>query len=97
MSLWSSDNPYHLCEPRAVGESNFANRSFSYVAPKLYSKLSLSLKQIESVDTLKKQLKSSSFLGLTICLIIQFVKNTHYNLWFASFELFSSAYEFQNV
>ena len=28
MSLWSSDDPYHLCEPKAVGESNFANRSF---------------------------------------------------------------------
>ena len=61
MSLWSSDDPYHLCEPRAVGESNFANRSFSYVAPRLYNKLPLSLKQIESVDTFKKQLKSFFF------------------------------------
>ena len=33
------------------------------------------------------------FFGPTI----QFVKNTHHNTWFASFELFSSAYEFQNV
>ena len=61
MSLQSSDDPYHLCEPRAVGESNFANCSFSYVAPRLYNKLPLSLKQIESVDTFKKQLKSFFF------------------------------------
>ena len=61
MSLRSSDDPYHLCEPRAVGESNFANCSFSYVAPRLYNKLPLSLKQIESVDTFKKQLKSFFF------------------------------------
>ena len=97
MSLRSSDDLYHLCEPRVVGESNFANRSFSYVAPRLYNKLPLSLKQIKSVDTLRNSLSHFSFLGLTICPTIQFVKNTHYNTWFASFELFSSAYEFQNV
>ena len=61
MSLRSSDDPYHLCEPRAVGESNFANRSFSYIAPRLYNKLPLSPKQIKSVDTFKKQLKSFFF------------------------------------
>ena len=61
MSLRSSDDPYHLCEPRAVGEGNFANHSFSYVAPRLYNKLPLSLKQLESVDTFKKQLKSFFF------------------------------------
>ena len=38
-----------------------------------------------------------SFLGLTICPTIQFVKNMHYNSWVAPFELFSSAYEFLNV
>ena len=61
MSLRSSDDPYHLCDPRAVGESNFANRSFSYVASRLYNKLPLSLKQVESVDTVKKQLESFFF------------------------------------
>ena len=61
MSLRSSGDPYHLCEPRAVGESNFANCSFSYVAPRLYNKLPLSLKQIESLYTFKKQLKSFFF------------------------------------
>ena len=61
MSLQSSDDPYHLCESRAVGESYFANRSFSHVAPRLYNKFPLSLKQIESVDTFKKQLKSFFF------------------------------------
>ena len=38
-----------------------SNRSFSYVALRLYNKLPLSLKQIESVDTFKKQLKSFFF------------------------------------
>ena len=61
MSLQSSDDPYHLCELRVIGESNFANRSFSYVAPRLYNKLPLSLKQIKSVDAFKKQLKSFFF------------------------------------
>ena len=41
--------------------SNFANRSFSYVASRLYNKLPLSLKQIKSVDTFKKQLQSFFF------------------------------------
>ena len=61
MGLRSSDDPYHLCEPRAVGESNFANRSFSYVAPRLYNKFPHSSKQTESMDTFKKQLKSFFF------------------------------------
>ena len=61
MSLQSYDDPYHLCESRAIGESNFANRSFSYVAPRLYNKLPLSLKQIESMDSFKKQLKTFFF------------------------------------
>ena len=60
LTIYVSD-PYHLCEPRAVRESNFANRSFSYVAPRLYKKLPFSLKQIESVDTFKKHLKSIFF------------------------------------
>ena len=61
MGLRSSDDSYHLCEPRAVGESNFANLSFSYVVPRLYNKLPFSLKQIKSVDTFKKQFESFVF------------------------------------
>ena len=63
MSLRSSDDPYHLHVPRTVGESNFANCSFSYVAPRLYDKLPPSLKQVESVDTFKKQLRSFFFFS----------------------------------
>ena len=37
--LQSADNPYHLHEPRAIGERAFANRYFSYIAPHLHNKL----------------------------------------------------------
>ena len=33
--LRSADDPYCLHEPRAIGERGFANRSFSYIAPRL--------------------------------------------------------------
>ena len=61
MALRSSDDPYHLTEPRAVGERPFAARSFSYMAPRLYNRLPVSLKQLDSVETFKKHLKSFLF------------------------------------
>ena len=39
-------------EPRAVGERGFANLSFSYIAPCLYNKLTITVKQIDSLNTL---------------------------------------------
>ena len=50
IGLRSSGNHCRLQEPRAAGERGFADRSFSYVAPRSYSKLSASLRQIESLD-----------------------------------------------
>ena len=42
--LRSADDPYCLHEPRAIGERGFANRSFSYIAPRLYNKLPITIK-----------------------------------------------------
>ena len=62
MELRSSDDDYNLNEPRAVQERSFADRSFSYVAPRLYNRLPASMKQLASVDVFKKQLKTFLFL-----------------------------------
>ena len=98
MGLRSSDDPYHLCEPRAVGESNFTNRSFSYVAPRLHNKsCHFHWSKLSQWVLLRNSLNHFSFPVFTICPTIQFVKNMHYTPLFVSFELFSSAYEFQNV
>ena len=61
IGLRSVDDRYRLQEPRAVGERGFANRSFSYVAPRLYNKLPVSLRQMESLDAFKSQLKAVMF------------------------------------
>ena len=62
MALRSSDDLYRLAEPRAVNERSFAARSFSYTAPRMYNRLPVSLKQLVSVETFKKQLKAHLFL-----------------------------------
>ena len=61
LGLRSADDPYHLCEPRAVGERGFADRSFSYTAPRLYNKLPIAIKQIESLNSFKSHLKTFLF------------------------------------
>ena len=61
LSLRSLEDPYRLHEPRAIGERGFANRSFSYTAPRLYNRLPVSLKQIDSLDTFKSHLKAFIF------------------------------------
>ena len=61
LPLRSSDDPYRLLEPRAIGERSFASRSFSYTAPWLYNKLPVSLKHIDSLDTFKGRLKTFFF------------------------------------
>ena len=43
LGLRSADDPYRLHETRAIGERGFANRSFSYIAPRLYNKCQLQL------------------------------------------------------
>ena len=57
LGLQSADGPYHLHEPRAIGERGFANRSFSYIAPHLYNKLPITIKLIDSLNTFKSHLK----------------------------------------
>ena len=59
--LRSADDPFRLLEPRAGGERGFADRSFSYVAPRMYNRLPIHIKQLDSVDSFKKQLKSYLF------------------------------------
>ena len=61
MSLRSSDDPYRLYEPRAVNERAFADRSFAYVAPRLYNKLPVEVKQQTTTEGFKACLKSFLF------------------------------------
>ena len=61
IGLRSTDDRCRLHEPRAVGERGFANRSFSYMAPRLYNKLPISLRHVESLDAFKSQLKAVMF------------------------------------
>ena len=62
MTLRSTDDVYRLAEPRAVNERSFAARSFSYVAPRLYNGLPVSLKRLDSLEAFKRQLKAFLFL-----------------------------------
>ena len=59
--LRSADDPFRLLEPRAVGERAFADRSYSYVAPRLYNRLPVFLKQMNSVESFKRHLKAFLF------------------------------------
>lgn len=59
--LRSTDDPYRLHEPRAVGERSFAVRSFAYTAPRLYNRLPVSMKLLDSVEGFKERLKAFIF------------------------------------
>ena len=59
--LRSADDPYRLHESRAIGERGFANRSFSYIVPRLYNKLLITIKLIDSLNTFKSHLKAFLF------------------------------------
>ena len=59
--LRSAEDPYRLREPRAIGEREFVNRSFSYIAPHLYNKLPIRIKQIDSLNTFKTHPKAFLF------------------------------------
>ena len=61
LGLRSADDPYCLHEPRAVGERGFANSSFSYIAPRLYDKLPITIKLINSLNTFKSHHKAFLF------------------------------------
>ena len=72
LGLRSADDPYRLYELRPIGERGFANSSFSYIAPRLYNKLPITIKLIDSLNTSKSHLKAFLFshaydqLGLTV-------------------------------
>ena len=72
LGLRSADDPYHLHEPTAKGERGFANRSFSYIALRLYNELPITIKLIDYLSTFKSHLKAFLFsraydqLGLTV-------------------------------
>ena len=61
LGLRSANDPYRLHESRAIGERGFANRSFSYIAPRLYNKLPITIKLIDSLNTFKSPLKAFLF------------------------------------
>ena len=61
LGLRSADDPYCLHKPRAIEERGFANRSFSYIAPRLYNKLPITIKLIGSLNTFKRHLKAFLF------------------------------------
>ena len=61
VSLRSDSDPHCLYEPRAVGERSFADRCFSYTAPRLYNRLPSEIKELETVDAFKKHLKTYFF------------------------------------
>lgn len=62
LTLRSGDDPYRLHEPRAVGERDFAARSFTYTAPRLYNELPVTVRQQTSVEGFKTHLKTFLFL-----------------------------------
>ena len=61
LGLRSADDPYRLHESRAIGERGFVNCSFPYIAPHLYNKLPITIKQINSLNTFKSHLKAFLF------------------------------------
>ena len=61
LGLRSADDPYRLHEPRAIGERGFTNHSFSYIALRLYDKLPITIKLIDSLNNFKSHLKAFLF------------------------------------
>ena len=54
-------DPLRLAEPRAYQQSSFFERSFAYMAPRLYNRLPLSVRQLSSIECFKRQLKTFLF------------------------------------
>ena len=96
LGLRSADDPYRLHEPRAIGETGFANRSFSYIAPCLYNKLPITIKLIDS-------LRHFFFPVLMISQVLLFGKIMYCKflvfllIVFLFFSFFSSACEFRLI
>ena len=103
LGLRSADDPYCLHEPRAIGEREFANRSFSYIAPHLCNKLPITIKLIDFLNTFKSHLKAFLFSHAydQSSLIVQedyALQILGFLLLFSfSFHFFSSACEFRLI
>ena len=61
VNLRHDDDHLRLDLPRAIQQSSFSERSFSFVAPRLYNRLPLSVRQLDSVESFKTQLKTFLF------------------------------------
>ena len=61
LGLRNADDPYRQHEPRAIGEREFANRSFSYIARRLNNKFPITIELINSLNTIKSDLKAFLF------------------------------------
>ena len=61
MNLRHSNDPFRLNEPRAICNRTYAERSFSYMAPRLYNRLPVDLKSVNSVELFKSKLKNYFF------------------------------------
>ena len=68
---------HRLHEPRATGERGFVNRSFSYIAPRLYNKLPITIKQIDSLIPLKVILRQFFFPVPMISQVLLFRRIMH--------------------
>ena len=55
------DDLLRLYEPAAIQNFSFSERSFRYMAPRLYNRLPLAIRKLSSVETFKKQLKAFLF------------------------------------
>ena len=74
LGLRSADDPYRLHKPRVIGERGSANRSFSYVALRFYNKLPITIKLVDSLNTLKVILRHFFFPVPMISQILLFRK-----------------------
>lgn len=61
LTLRSNDDVYRLEEPRAIRNKKFGERSFKYVAPRMYNALPLNIRKAKSVDVFKTKLKTHIF------------------------------------
>ena len=103
LGLRSANDPRRLHEPRAIGERGFANRPFPYIALRLYNKLPITIKLINSLNTFKSHRKAFLFSraynqsGLTLQEIMHCKFLLFLLIIFLFFSFFSSACEFQLI
>ena len=62
MNLKISDDPFWLEVPKAKSGQCFSEKAFSYIAPRLLTRLPASLKKLDSITTFKSKLKTLMFV-----------------------------------